>query len=442
MRVAPRATLLVLVLLAAGCAAPAPAQEPTPEPREDAPMRFGPPVVPEDVDASEPYLVIDPEGRLVLSAMPGNTPERPVGMPWVSRLWISEDGGASWRSSVPNAPLLPNGVGFGGGDSAPAVAPDGTLYVSDLWVGSSAVSVSRDHGRTWTTTPLSSTVPYHDRQWMAVDGDGRAYVVSRALFPPVAEWVHRSDDGGQSWQLVGRAWTMDASRGAGWTNGNVAWDAHANALRTVFTCANRSICLATSTDAGVTWTHEVAVTRAVDPGTIFPVLAVDDAGGLHLAWSEETDGAYHVWAASRAGERWGEPRRVSGSEGTHVLPWMVAGAAGRVAIAWYATDAEGDPNDAAAMKGAQWHVHVAHTENGERWVATRATTDSIHEGTVSTRGAGAAASQDAPDWSLGDMLTLALAPDGRVHVAFTLGTEGRSPPRAAVISQVDGPRLR
>lgn len=409
-----RAIVLVAFVALAGCADP------------DAMTRgepsFGPAIlVDADVSGSEPRLAIAEDGRLYLSAMPGNTQDSLFGIPYASRLYASDDG-LSW-TRLPPAPTGPRDATAGGGDSDVAVGPDGRVLVIDAWGGADAAAFSVDLGATWTYSPVSSEVPFHDRPWSAMDARGRGYVVARTFVPAAAEWVGRSDDDGRTWRNVGRAWTMDARTGTGVTNGNVVVDA-ADALHTPYTCGS-GLCVASSRDGGVTWTSEMAVARA-EPLSIFPVLAADGER-LVLAWAQEDGEAITVWRATRDAT-WSAPERASPERGLHVLPW-VAARDGRIVVAWYGTDAQGDPNDVAAMADARWDVIVA---TCAPTCVTRVAAPDVHRGSVNTRGV-AMSPTDAPDWTLGDFLSVSIDARGLAHVAFTTGA--RDAPRAGYVRE-------
>src|SRR3954464_7847650 len=98
---------------------------------------FGTPVVVSGDNASEPGIDVAPDGTLYVNAIPGLLSTIP-GSP--SFIYRSSNGGAGW-TKLP-ASLKANLPG--GGDADVAVAPDGTLSETDLWLGSSTVSTSSD----------------------------------------------------------------------------------------------------------------------------------------------------------------------------------------------------------------------------------------------------------------------------------------------------------
>lgn len=368
--------------------------------------------LPDSGDASEPHIGIDSEGRIFITG--------PSGLGGGSPLFISEDGGATFTRVAPNvAPL-------GGGDTSIAIAPDDTVYITDLWVGSSTMLVSDDHGKTWWTSPVASQVPYYDREWNTVDSKGVAYHLGRTFTPGVAAWVSRSIDGGRTWIHAGNPWAQalpgDANQGR--QDGPFFTNPKTDAIGVVYSCATRAVCLSTSADQGMTWKPVVAAQREGAVNNIFPAGAADLDGKWYVAWAERVEDSTQVFmAVSADGATFSEPVQVTSGPGVRLFPWMVAGDGGRVALAWYGTDATGDNNDPDAMKDAQWHVYAAQSLDAAGASPTfrvdRVTPEPIKEGTVSTGGLGGKA-----DRSLGDFFSLALDPEGRVHFAFVKSLGG------------------
>lgn len=421
---------LVLALFA-GCMAPVPSGA------DDA-LAFGPWRAIDDIDGSEPMVIRGSDGNLYVGAMPGNTDARPYGLGEVSRLWRSTDDGATWQRLAPHIGVLGD-RGAGGGDSAIAASP-GLVFSSDLWGGDLEASTSADGGATWNRVPIASPVPYLDRHWMAADSRDRGYILARSFLPGVAQWVLRTDDAGASWQVVGTAWVADEGSSISALTSNVVVDDH-DRLHTLFTCDRSGVrlCVASSDDAGATWTRAVVAEAEAPIGDIFPALATDGSA-LHAAWIERDDGDRAMLVASSIdGRAWGVPERVPTPPGTFVFPALLAGNDGTLALAWYGTDATVDPNDVQASRDAEWHVWVAVRDPLGSWDVARASHDRVHVGSVSTLGV--TPEPNAPDWTLGDLLGLASASDGRLVLAFTTGSETEGPPRATIAVQTSGRRV-
>jgi hypothetical protein len=121
--------------------------------------------------------------------------------------------------------------------------------------------------------------------------------------------------------------------------------------------------IAKSVDGGTTWTRHLVHDfnePNVNPANIFPQLAIDRAGNLYYTWSEtqrgvatdapafggETD--VHYAFSTNGGATWSPPINLTKEHGdSAVFPWMVAGDAGRVDVAFYKSNTGLNPNVAA-----------------------------------------------------------------------------------------------
>src|SRR4051794_36459953 len=172
---------------------------------------FGTPVVVSGDDASEPGIDVAPDGTLYVNAPVGVLSSIP-GSP--SNVYRSSDSGTTW-TKLP-ASLKANLPG--GGDSDIAIAPDGTLSETDLWLGSSTVSTSSDKGQTWTANPVQGTLG-QDRQWVTATSGGRVYHVVHQL--PTGLWVSRSVDSGLTYPQQVLAATVVDQTGCVCPPGNI-----------------------------------------------------------------------------------------------------------------------------------------------------------------------------------------------------------------------------
>jgi hypothetical protein len=207
---------------------------------------FAAPVVVSGENASEPGVDVAPDGTVYVNAPDGLLSNLP-GSP--SLVWRSDDGGATFR-------LLPASLKAnlpGGGDSDISIAPDGTLSETDLWLGSSTVSVSKDKGQTWTAQPLQGIV-VQDRQWVAATSGGRVYHVTHQI--PTGLWVSRSLDSGLTYpQHVLAATPLDQT-GCVCPPGNlIAEDGGllGDKVGVVFATSDGGVGFARSTNGGLTW---------------------------------------------------------------------------------------------------------------------------------------------------------------------------------------------
>src|SRR3954469_18305593 len=249
---------------------------------------FGAPVVVSGDNASEPGIDVAPDGTLYVNAPVGvlsNIPGSP------SNVYRSADGGASW-TKLP-ADLKANQPG--GGDSDIAIAPDGTLSETDLWLGSSTVSVSKDRGQTWTAQPLQGTVG-QDRQWVAATSGGRVYHVVHQL--PTGLWVSRSVDSGLTYPQQVLASTVLDQTGCVCPPGNLVTEdggLTGDKVGGVYATSVGGVGFYGSTNGGLTFTNTTPG-PASDATTNGAFPAVADGGNGHLAvvWQAVTGSASTV----------------------------------------------------------------------------------------------------------------------------------------------------
>lgn len=424
-----RALLLVVVLLA-GCAAPAapgPAapHEPTPtgglaEPGWETPVRLG-----GATNGAEPQVLSTSTGALFV-----HTP---------LQLWRSLDGGATYDAlgepacDAPQGIALPECAGgelrrnpglVGPGDGALVELADGKL----LWAGLAGpdhwvpAQFSADEGETWSA-PRDLSETGSDREWLAARPDGLVLAIWRV--PNAAVEARVSSDNGTTWTDIVRI-GEDHAIGA-----PVAHPSGSLLVPMYGLGRDEGLHLARSGDDGRTWevfqatkTKTNAPVRNGVPIAAFPVAAVDDAGGLHVAWAGSAVQAQtlgvkaadvprvQLISSADEGRTWTEPAFLSGENVAAILPWMVAGREGRIAVAWYENE-RGAPNE---FVPDAWRVRVVLVDNGSVVASTLVTEEPVHVGQACTDGT--ACLVTARERALLDMLGLALAPDGRLVVAY------------------------
>lgn len=158
---------------------------------------------------SEPSLALHPEDPDVVAVgvhLVGPLGLTPDGSLVAGRIYLTEDGGATWRSSQLPLPAESSPGSF---YSDPALAFDanGTLHASGLVIqpqvdGRFRVDVfataSRDLGRTWESSTLLTKDGRNDRNWNAIGPDGTVYVTSHVCC--TTSKAHWSVDGGRTWE--------------------------------------------------------------------------------------------------------------------------------------------------------------------------------------------------------------------------------------------------
>jgi hypothetical protein len=205
--------------------------------------------------------------------------------------------------------------------------------------------------------------------------------------------------------------------------------------------------LAVSHDGGGTWADcKVANGPTVTGGTAgFAVADNDSAGNVYVVWADSSD--YHTWLSVLTADKLagcnqsiddvsatadGEPTVDPGfstpmqvdrdAVRTTVFPWVAAGGTpGRVAVTFYGTTADGDPNT-GDFKGA-WNVYVNQSLNALATTRTvsqvQATTHPFHYDSICLNGLGCDLAVPPGDRTLADFFAIGYNPaNGRLSVVF------------------------
>jgi hypothetical protein len=128
--------------------------------------------------------------------------------------------------------------------------------------------------------------------------------------------------------------------------------------------------MAVSEDNGITWT--VRTVPGTADGGSDPSVAVDDGGLLYLGFVN--DRFPSVAVSYDKGKTWTNVYDVGAMVGVKnaVFPAMVAGSAGRAAMAFFGTPEDGSVHDFNSE--GVWHLYVAHTyDGGAHWITVDAT---------------------------------------------------------------------
>ncbi|MEA3201366.1 MAG: hypothetical protein QOE90_2794 [Thermoplasmata archaeon] len=439
----------------------------------DAPLVFAPTtLVSKDKHTGEPSLALTPKGTVYVAAPTGAQ----------ESLFRSTDGGKTFGLvKIHDNPTRDPTSEFatGGGDSDVAVVGENDLYFADQQGGSAeTVSSSHDGGATWFTQPAAAGPPSTggiprpaplpvglpgapvfsaDRQWLVADGSMDVWLAFNSQ--DGATVVH-SLDGGRTWPQRGTMGGDDCSRGnlvrsvASPTGVPVAgggWLYFAG-------CNEKGPLLGVSTDGGLTWTTHQVAQRDGQTSTgflfvthIFVIATTDAAGNVYVVWCDEADApgdhaapadgphGVNVWFASSTdhGATWSKPLKVNQAPGTYVLPWVTAGKAGHVAVAFYGTKAGPNPERIVG----DWYPLVATTDDATaptptwRWSTMG---DMIQYGPVCMRGSACGNARN-----LLDFFQIQADKDGMIHATFIDGRNGGNARNADILytSQVGGPGL-
>jgi hypothetical protein len=412
----------------------------------------------------EPDVVVDSKGAIYSSVPNGSSQGE-------SFIWKSYDHGDSFQ-------LVPGNVAFGkpatcvgGGDTELAKDSGDNLYLSDLQnLTNLSNSVSTDGGMTFTASCTSAPNTPVDRMWFASHGklgdpDFAIYEEYDAVLSntnpnsPIGNQLVEtvSHDGANFTPVINSA-PSPACLGGGVVNcvtneeslpGNQILNDKGEIViahggqdgNAVYVSVGKPVTTGTGNAAvtTATWT-DVLVNKDVCPdksssqpgicgAANFPTIARDTTGGLYLVNSAQLvqgstpKGPYIVYVnySKDGGHTWGPSVQVSKS-GSNAFPWITAGSGGRVGVAWYHANEEGEKNAFRFddLAHAEFDVQVAQsidaTAAKPHYAVVTASEHPIKYGAICTSGTTCAATMG--DRSLGDYLNIGVDPDGSLAVVY------------------------
>lgn len=405
------AAALVALTALAGCSqTDKPVVPPLPPPPAAKPfVRVESLVAPNDSGA-EPSLGVAPDGTLYTDLF--------------SNVYQSKDNGTSWTNLGDPNPNIPNN------DPDLAVDVDGTVWESRLYgAACNAVSVSRDAGATWTHNQAACVGPVHDRQYVIPTKGGTAYLYSHQL-PSFQQLAMKTTDYGATWLPTmppeGAGNVIFVTGSSGWGGGGF-WNPQKDSVWLTFTF-NKGSALSSEThagyartaDGGQTWTLGFAGDlKGQQLGLGLVTGAADDAGNVFITWGE-ADGnkvAVYVAGSQDEGATW-QVRRMDDGTGSKVFPVAVAGAAGRVGVAYYEAGEDAFPDN---VQG-DWNVTLAWTEDffGNGTILQgQLTTQPVKHGPICISG-----TTCTGDREFADYFDAVRMPDGRVGVTYNVLRSG------------------
>jgi hypothetical protein len=170
--------------------------------------------------------------------------------------------------------------------------------------------------------------------------------------------------------------------------------------------------------------------------SIFPVASVDQAGTVYVVFSADQRSLPQVVPKPAArfgvfltvskdeGDKWSTPVLLSDPSKAALMPWIAAGAPGRIAVSWY-ENTYGLPSETAPDL---WNVKLYESINADqspiKGVTVQLNTDPSHIGTVCTSGTGCAAGGR----SLLDFFEVALDNNGQPVVAWASSNQAGGAP--------------
>ena len=408
-------------------------------------------------DVGEPEIHIDQAGNIYTCGPSGFSNVADYAQ-------VSTDGGDQFHllGAPPRGQLS---AGEGGGDCGMASAPykNSKGHYTFAYTGlgpltNFSTATSSDTGKTFTASPVSESPPGVDRQWNVFTDTntvlfnynqlGRGYTVQKSTDggltygPPVMT--------GNTGGLIGpmRA-ILDKSRDAD------------KALVYFPSFRGTTITLDISLDGGTTWKWCNVIDAEFNPSAGFVVADHDTAGNVYIAYTEKGGDfdtyltvvpAVNMRRCESNGDEIGvgKQHRVNRDKiETTVMPWVVAGSKGRVAVAFFGTETVGDP-DNGSLK-ASWFPVVAMSLNAlsgkPSWYQTKASSHPFHYGSICLNGLDCDTSVPKGDRSLADYFAMDLDPrTGRLHIVY--GSAAKMPSDAAghvstatVVTQESGPSL-
>jgi hypothetical protein len=159
---------------------------------------------------------------------------------------------------------------------------------------------------------------------------------------------------------------------------------------------------------------------------------------------------------------WSAPQKITGSgasAGTNTFPWIVAGSAGRVDVAWYHTNELSEQGTCASgsgtctvygagsFKNAEWSVQMAQSLNASAaspaYTTANVSETYVKHGQICTNGIGCATGGDR---SLGDFLQVTIDNQGAALVSYVFDTSadtsaGEDAGPEVISRQIGGPSL-
>jgi hypothetical protein len=139
-----------------------------------------------------------------------------------------------------------------------------------------------------------------------------------------------------------------------------------------------TVWVATSHDAGATWTSNLVASMPTPASYLYPAIAMDAGGALHVVYASKTDEDRPIWYSSSSDQArtWSEPIALTHGD-SGFSPWVAAGAPGEVAVVWY-----GSPNPAVSLSSDKedWYLYWARLSDGAVTGTGTTTTVPIYHG--------------------------------------------------------------
>ena len=430
----------------------------------------------------EPLIEVDEAGNTYTCG--------PSGVTSTEYLQVSTDGGDQFNPLGEGPQYRPTGLP-GGGDcslaTSPFANPNGQFPLALTGLGpltNFVTGASNDTGRT-IDSGNSNSIPGVDRQWTAFVSPEKV-LLSYNQQAPRQIVVQTSTDRGRTYNpnsvaaspfnplFPGPMRTMDAKFNPVDKTKRVAYFAYDDRSQNVY--------LSVTFNEGASW-NNCFVAKQPGESTLFATADNDSAGNIFVNYGEDKDyknfvsalpvdklgeckfginpvrGAQMAFPKPQDGPAFTTPVQVDREAvRTTVFPWIAAGGEpGKVAVAFYGTETDGDP--AQSTFKASWHVYVNQSLNllkqdaNGKWVENpdatfsqvKATTHPFHYDSICLSGLGCSFS--GGDRSLADFFAIDFNPKTKkLQLAYNQSFKkpGEASGRlglTAVLTQRAGPSL-
>jgi BNR repeat-like domain len=309
---------------------------------------------------------------------------------------VTRDGGKTWKPlEIEGEATDGRNYTFEGGDCDVAFDAGGTMYSADTWLGNLSVGRSTNNGETWEGTPLAATGLVVDRPWLVGGPKGTIHITYQDLqcCMPSAIWYTRSTDFGNTF-LPTVPVAQAGPDGAFTWQGNLVVSSNGKDLYLAYTRRQgaaligsldeqgaETLWVAKSHDSGLTWKSTLVARMANPMSYLYPSIAIDGKGHLHVVFSSRTKADRPIWYAfsKNRGDKWTKPLPLlRGAAG--YSPWVVADRSGRAAIVWYGST---DPK-ATDSTESPWYFYWARvsgaSEGSPKVTAGRTTSTPLFKG--------------------------------------------------------------
>ncbi|GAC1333197.1 MAG: hypothetical protein NVSMB17_13310 [Candidatus Dormibacteria bacterium] len=432
---------------------------------------------------TEPNLAVSPDGTVYESPIFGFSTTQ-------SFLERSDDNGQTFHTlGAPGSGKLVGGptgpACTGGGDSDLAVSPVNDIYFIDLGGEPSVPAyVSNDHGLSFSSrceaNDQAGANLFTDRQWLSTDSVHGVewYIYRDGLVTATAPAPLDSFSGnvyGEYIKSAPLATTAGTAGAAQLTFTSLCKDpagadsacvldvsTAGNAVTDNFGPKKGNTYLAEKTPTGVgvvvinpssTPTVKEYLAAPGANNVLFPTVAVDRAGTVYEAWSDAATYQIMFSRSMDQGKTWSKPVAINGAPAkVNVMPWIVAGDAGRVDVAFYGSEKPAAPT----TNYGPWNLYLAQALNATdaipQWKQAVMTDRPNHVDPICLSGLGCTTSRGpAGDRELGDFFKVQLDRTGRAVFSFAdgnnlLGAEVANGPLASpsfahYVRQATGPSL-